>query len=115
MPFLWVVQVTTGFQPIANWLQGLALNSPFAALWMTSVTWGTGSSIGSSGFAFRFAWSAKWEAFDEPARKTAGLLTAAGGGGSKVIAHIGDVFMGLAEAWLFLSVSSPEQQLRPAL
>lgn len=117
VPFLCIAQVTAGVsaERARTSLQGLAQKRPFAALSMASVTWCTCSSVGRAVFVFWFAWCAKWEAFDEPARETAGFFAAAGGGGSKVIAHFGDVLVGLAQAWLFLSVSSSEQELWPAL
>lgn len=49
--------------------------------------------------------------FDEAARKTARCFAAAGRGGSKAVAHVGDVFVGLAEAGLLFSASSAEEEL----
>lgn len=116
VPLLWVARAKAGASAFHGLVcGGLVQNSPFAAPRMAAITRCAGSSVCSSGFAFWFAWCAKREAFDEPAGKAAGLFTAAGGVSSKVIAHIGDVFVRLAEAWLLLSVSSPEQQLWPAL
>lgn len=49
--------------------------------------------------------------FDEAARKTARCFAAACRGGSKAVAHVGDVFVGLAEAGLLFSASSAKEEL----
>lgn len=49
--------------------------------------------------------------FDEAAGKTARCFAAAGGGASEAVAHVGDVFMGLAEAGFLVSASSAEEEL----
>lgn len=71
------------------------------------------SSVGS--LAFWFARRAEGEAFDEAPGEAARLFTADVWCGGEVIAQVGDVFVGLAEAGLFLSMSSAEKQLCPAL
>lgn len=53
--------------------------------------------------------------FDEAAGKAARCFAAAGRGGSEAVAHVGDVFVGLAEAGLLFSASSAEKELRAAL
>lgn len=49
--------------------------------------------------------------FDEAAGKAARCFAAAGRGGSEAVAHVGDVFVGLAEAGLLFSASSAEKEL----
>lgn len=80
-----------------------------------SVIQWTRSSIGRRGFAFWFARWAERKPFDETPRKAARLFMAAVCSNNKIIVHLGDVFMGLTEARLFLSFFPAQQQLCPTL
>lgn len=92
------------------WLAPAPCLSPFSV--PDSVVKCAGSSVCRTVFALAFRWT-EGEAFDEATGEASRFLATNGGAGScgRVVAQVGDVFVGLTEARVLLPVSPAEQEL----